>query len=379
MKPLFYAVAALFWMSLYTYMPYITPYSEELGADLRMIGLIVGSYGITQMLIRFPLGIFADRVQKYKIFIIIGLFLAALSGFLIFIFPNPIVMLIIRSLSGVTAATWVTFTILGSAYYKADETIKAVGYLNTANGLGRTIALFAGTIFAGLLGFSYAFLLGGIVAFLAFLLSFGIVEKKPSVKPPKTIELLQIVKRPMLLYASVMAILSQYITFATTFGFVPLVAVQMGADNFQLGALVMVATLPNLLISPLMWRISKKLGARTTIAICFILATVGVIIVPFSTALWQLFMAQLLGTAGTAGLMTLLMGLAIQDIPSHTKATAMGFFQAVYGIGMFLGPFIMGQIAHNFGILQAFISTSLIGTLGLLLIPLFNLAKPSKP
>ncbi|MDR0272568.1 MAG: MFS transporter, partial [Clostridiales bacterium] len=56
---LFYIVTSFFWFSLYTYVPYVSPYAENLGANHRLIGLIGGAYGFTQMAIRFPLGIFS--------------------------------------------------------------------------------------------------------------------------------------------------------------------------------------------------------------------------------------------------------------------------------------------------------------------------------
>ena len=41
----------------------LTPCSE-IGATLTQAGLIVGSYGFTQMILRFPLGVYADHIVK---------------------------------------------------------------------------------------------------------------------------------------------------------------------------------------------------------------------------------------------------------------------------------------------------------------------------
>ena len=61
---------------------------------------------------------------------------------------------------------------------------------------------------------------------------------------------------------------------------------------------------------------------------------------------------------------TLLLGLCIGDIAPEKRATAMGFFQAVYGLGMFLGPFVTGHISHGFGLMTAFVFTGLVGLAG---------------
>jgi len=64
---------------------------------------------------------------------------------------------------------------------------------------------------------------------------------------------------------------------------------------------------------------------------------------------------------------TLLMGLSISDIPPQGRATAMGFFQATYGLGMFIGPFVTGWIGHSFGLGTAFGVTSGVGVVGMVL------------
>lgn len=51
---LFIFVTAFYWLSIYAYIPTFSPYIESLGASHKMIGLILGSYGFTQMLIRIP-------------------------------------------------------------------------------------------------------------------------------------------------------------------------------------------------------------------------------------------------------------------------------------------------------------------------------------
>ena len=48
----FCAATALFWFAMYTYVPILTPYVEHLGGSLSMAGMVVGAYGLTQMLVR---------------------------------------------------------------------------------------------------------------------------------------------------------------------------------------------------------------------------------------------------------------------------------------------------------------------------------------
>ena len=68
-----FAATFLMWFSIYTYQSNFTPYMDSLAFSPSMIGLVIGSYGFTQMIFRIPLGILSDRLGTRKLFIIIGL------------------------------------------------------------------------------------------------------------------------------------------------------------------------------------------------------------------------------------------------------------------------------------------------------------------
>jgi len=372
---LFYIVVAFFWFSLYAYVPYITPYAEYLGSSMRLMGLIAGAYGFTQMIIRFPLGIFSDKLRRRKIFVQLGIGFAALSGFIAFFFPSPFTLLLMRATGGVAASAWVTFTVLGASYYKQDESTKVMGHMSAANAFGRMVALLTGGLIAQLLGVPHAFLLGGIAGVVGLVLSFGIKEKRPEENktPPNLAGLLDVARNKQLLFSSILGILAMYISFATTFGFTPLAAAQMEASQLQLGMLGVLSTAPAIFISPLAGTIMpKKLGASATLVIGFVIAGVGSALVAVSNTLFLLFTVQIAASIGGAIVGTLLLGLCVKDISVEKRATAMGFFQAVYGLGMFLGPFVTGIISDGLGLMTAFVFTGAIGLVGAVLSVVFG-------
>ena len=64
------AAIFLFWFSMYTYPSFLSGYVQNvLGAGSVLVGMIVGSYGFVQMLLRIPLGICSDRVKKRRVFV----------------------------------------------------------------------------------------------------------------------------------------------------------------------------------------------------------------------------------------------------------------------------------------------------------------------
>jgi len=192
--PLFCVVTSLYWFSMYTYVPNLSTYAESIGASHKMVGLILGSYGFTQMLLRIPLGIFSDRINKRKIFILLGILISLLSALGMGLLKNPIFLLIFRGLTGVAAATWVAFTVLFSSYFPENETPKAIGYINSFNSLGQMVAMLLGGIVAQQLGSQAPFFLALVGGILAFILSLGIVEQKVDKEPIQISTLLAVGK-----------------------------------------------------------------------------------------------------------------------------------------------------------------------------------------
>ena len=69
-----------FWLAQYVYTPFQTPYLTTLGLSSRFIGIIIGAYGISQMLLRIPVGVMADLGGTHKRQILIGCFFVDTQG-----------------------------------------------------------------------------------------------------------------------------------------------------------------------------------------------------------------------------------------------------------------------------------------------------------
>jgi len=367
-KPLilFGIFISLFWFSLYSYVPTLSTYSEALGASGKMIGLILGSYGFTQMVLRIPLGIYSDTVNKRKIFIIIGTAFALISSLGMGLFASPLSLLIFRSLSGAAAATWVSHTVLFSGYFSGFDAPKAIGYANAYNNLGQVLAMVLGGLAAQHFGPQSPFMVAAAGALAAILLSLRIEEKKDIDRKPLRIpELLLIARDGNLLLVSGLAILAQVLAFGTVYGFTPVAAEAIGATPSELGMLTTLATLPGIFASALSGSFfTKHFGERKTILWGFIIAALSSGVIPFIKSMELLYLSQFIGGFGRGMVFPLLMGLSIKAVDDSRRATAMGFFQAIYGLGMFLGPVLVGFLKDTAGLDWGFWAIGIIGLIG---------------
>lgn len=363
--PLFCAVTMLFWMSMYTCVPILTPYTEHLGASHGMAGLIVGMYGLSQMLLRIPVGVMSDRLHKRKLFIVFGLVFSVLAGVGILISRELTWILLLRALAGAAAATWVDFTILFASYYRKEETTQAIGTISLFNSLGVMIGILAGGALADAYGWEAAFLLGAAIGAIGAVLALFIVEKFDDGGQPITLEgVTEVATDRVLMTVSFLAIILQLLTFATVFGFTPVYAQTLGATKLDMGMLTFFSTLPLAIAS---WFgggiLSRKIGERNVIVLGFVLSGIFTVVIPFIHSFWLLVATQALAGIGRGFTTPVLMALSIKHMSGGRRATAMGFYQAIYGFGMFAGPYLMGILGDALTLRQGFLIVGVLGCL----------------
>ncbi|MBP3372754.1 MAG: MFS transporter [Clostridia bacterium] len=350
--PLFLVLVALFWFSLYSYQSIFRMYIADFSST-QMAGTIIASYGFVQMCLRIPIGILSDKIKSRKLFVTIGLVASGVSALGLVLFPNPTCALIFRGLAGLTAATWVPFSILYSSYYDKAAATKAIGIANSFNFGGQMVATLLGGFLPDWTG-SYAgsFYLAVAVAAAGVVISFFIKDQEKESfpeKPVKIVELLRVAKDPMLLIASTLAILTQFCSFATVYGFTPdFATANAAATSSQLGIMTTLVTLPAIFAAPMSSNIAKKLGGfDRSMLIVFIVSAAYTCLVPFIHNIYLFYIAQFIFGFVRGCATSMMMGVAILNIDPSKRATAMGFFQAIYGIGMTLGPQVVGWFGKS--------------------------------
>jgi MFS family permease len=95
----------------------------------------------------------------------------------------------------------------------------------------------------------------------------------------------------------------------------------------------------------------------------FALMGIFTLTIPFTHTLWLLMLTQALENFGAGLAFPVLMALSIKYMPPQKRATAMGFYQAIYGLGMFIGPVLMGIIADWLELAQGFLVLGVLGCL----------------
>ena len=357
----------LYWFSIYSYVAILPAYAKHLGASYQMIGVILGSYGLTQVLLRLPLGILSDRLGRRKIFLVAGTILALVSSLGMWLFRDVNSLLFFRLLSGFAATGWVLQTVLFTKCYPPEEGSRVMGIVTAVVNFGEMSAMIAGGLVAQYYGQEQVFLLAALVAVLALISNGAIKEKhtKEKRKPVKAGEIIGMVSDRSLALAALLGLLVQLISFGTVFGFAPLVAKNLGASYAEIGLLPTIYLLPGIVASLLSATFFLRFfSERLLVTAGFLIMAAGCFSIPFVPDITTLFITQAIAGFARGMVFPILMSLGIRDVAGNRQATAMGFFQTIYGMGMFLGPLIVGVISDWAGMLWGFMFAGASGMLG---------------
>lgn len=345
----------LFWTSLYVFVPILPVYAEALGASLSMVGVVVASYAIAQVVLRIPVGVWADILGRRKPFVVAG-FLAAAAGTLVLgLAPTPWPLFWGRTVTGVAAASWVAFTVLFAGYFPRRQTVQAMGIVAAINGAAQVLASLLGGFTAQVWGWQTTFFLGAGLAVAALpLLLFSPESPVVRSRPYSYRGFIRMPSLSLLLLVSLICILGQFIVHGTALGFVPVYGDRIGASRSDLGLVITVMFAASSVGSLAVVYLIGRLGYSTTLVVAFLAMAVGSAVVPLVRNVPLLGLTQVLVGAGRGVFFPVLMAVSIQAVPSSQRATAMGVFQALYAVGMLLGPLLLGFLADGLGLDSVF-------------------------
>lgn len=354
---IFIAVTLIYWSTLYVYVPILSPYLESRGFAYSIVGIVLGSYGFMQIVIRFPLGLWSDRLRVRRPFLALGMLTGALSCFLFSIDASWQLSIVARAVSGVSASCWVAFTVLYASYFRQEEASRSMGNISLMTVGGQLGGMAISGWLADRWGWVATFQVGIVIGAIGFLLSLFIREPKGGVTrtPIRTTDLASVVRLPLLRKVSILSILAHSVLFITMFGFTPSQAIVLGANRADLTFIVFAFMVPHAIASFASGRwLAPKFGEWRIIVVGFFLSAACTWLINLVPSLGWLAVTQAFNGLAQGLHMPLLLALAIRDVEQDKRATAMGFYQAIYAFGMFAGPFIAGWLIEAFGLGSGF-------------------------
>lgn len=366
----------LLWFSNYIYVPFLSTYAASVGASLPMVGLIIGSYGLIQMLLRIPIGVLSDTIKNRRLFLFLAMISSLISGTGFFFLSSPVLLLLFRALAGLAVSNWAiyitTFSVLGDS----QRNSKAIGTVNSLSAIGNISAFILGGFVAQYINVKSTFLVSILSSSLGLILLLFVeetYEQKEDKKKNLIHDFIIVFKDSKLLFYSGIAILFQIISSSSLIAFVPTLFSEAGASELQKSLGTTLASIPGIFAGPLaVGLFSKKMGSNLTNILSFIILSVPMFFFAYVQDITILLALQFIAGFGKGMLMALLMSRSTSHLPDEARSTALSIYQAIYSIGMFIGPAMTGAISSMFSLQVAFVCLGLIGIVAIIALLIYN-------
>ncbi|CCG57462.1 putative transporter [Brachyspira pilosicoli WesB] len=350
-----FIIMILYWFSLYTYIPFQVPYLYALNVTPSIVGIILGLYGASQMILRFPFGIISDYFGKYKIFIVLGSLLSAVSCIIKIVYPSANGFLIGNILTGVAASTWLMYMVLYYSYFDRSKEHMAASKCLVANVIGMFLGFLFATIFYQKFGMNLMLIAAAFAAFAATILALFLKEEKRE-KKNNIKDLILVIKNRRLLFFSVLSIIEQGIHMAASVSFTLNRIKELGGASYLVG----IASLLNMFFAIVSAYIAStsfasKRGSKFYVPFSFVLLGLYCVAVILTKNIFVIVASQILSGLSIGMLASYLTSEALIEIDRDKKSSAMGFYQTAYSIGIFIYPIITGKIVEMYSIEIAYI------------------------
>jgi multidrug resistance protein len=119
---------------------------------------------------------------------------------------------------------------------------------------------------------------------------------------------------------------------------------RLGASPTTLGFVVSSFSLAQFLFSPLLGRLSDRIGRRPVILLSLFGTAVGSVLTGAATSVWMLFLGRLVDGASGASV-SVAQGAVTDVAPPSERPRLLGLLGAAFGVGFVLGPALGGLAA----------------------------------
>jgi MFS family permease len=343
--------------------PVLPLFSQALGADNGIIGLIAAVSPLAGILFSFPVGVLSDHLGRRKLLILSGaVFLTA--PLLYLLVTIPLFLVPVRFFHGLATAILgpvISAVIIDRFPGRKGEML---GSYSSATLIGRTAAPLAGGLILsslvlspGLIRYEVVYLVAAAAAVPVFLLTVlyrDDREAKRPVKPGVFKEALRGFLSDRRVGATALADLATYFCFGIFETFFPLFLAGNGIGPYMTGLLFAFQVLVIAVTKPFSGRVADRVDKRVLVIAGLLLTSVSLSLVPLFHGLSWYFSTSA-GIGLGMSLATVATAAYIADLAGKGETgAAMGGLSSVMDIGHSAGPLVAGFITAAAGYTAGF-------------------------
>jgi MFS family permease len=371
-----FPIAALFsfrMLGLFMLIPVFTVYAKDLsGANATLIGIALGSYGLSQGLLQMPFGLLSDKVGRKPV-ITAGLILFALGSLLGALTTSIYGMIIARILQGTGAIGSVLIALLADLT-PDDQRTKSMAVIGSTIGLSFSLAMVISPAITHHFGLSSIFYFTAALALAGLFLLHAVIptpKNEPfhldsEVRPAL---LREVLGNSHLLRLNI-GIFCQHVILTATFYAIPMILQQHMEQgqlthqwHFYLPLMLFsfIGMIPFILIS------EKKKKLKGVFLSSIVVTLLSQLFLAYSSDNWiELCGLMFLYFVAFNILEATLPSLVSKQSNANSKGTAMGIYSSSQFLGIFIGGSLAGILFQLTNIKSIFLLNTLFAVIWLI-------------
>ena len=353
------SIFALRMFGLFLLLPVLAIHASGLGdATPFLIGLSLGVYGLTQAIFQIPFGILSDRMGRKKV-IAFGLLIFALGSIVAGLASSIEWVIIGRAIQGGGAVSAAVLALTADLTREQQRT-KAMAIIGVSIGMVFMISVTVSAPLSGFIGIRGLFWLTAVLALAAIAVLYLIVPT-PVTMPlhrdvlPVTGQLKQVMQNPNLLRLD-FGIFVLHLILTALFVVLPMQLVDIGgldiSAHWKVYLPVLIVSV--LIMSPIVRASAQQHRVTAIFRIGISVLSAALILMAVATSgghpsFYWLLVALCLFFVGFNMLEALLPSLVSRVAPAASKGTAIGIYNGLQFLGIFVGGVLGGLVLGRYG------------------------------
>jgi len=350
--------------------PVLPLFTQALGADNTILGLIAACSPLAGILFSFPAGVLSDHFGRRRLLIIAGavFFIAPLLYLFI---NNPLWLIPVRFFHGTATAILGPVVSAVIAERFPENKGEMLGRYSSATLVGRTIAPLAGGIIIsffvfspGLLPFRMVYIVAALAAIPVCILT--LMYREDRSHPLKVLpfaefkeSFAQFFSNPRL-RGTACADMATYFAYGALETFLPLYLFSRGFGAYETGIIFAVQVLVIAATKPFFGRIADDIDKRIQIGAGLVITGCAVAVIPILPSFGMILLASSVFGMGIS-LSTVATSAYVADIAKKEQIGAsMGALSSIMDIGQTSGPLVTGIIITAAGYATGFLTSFLL-------------------
>lgn len=319
-------------------------YVYDIGAPAQIVGMTVGAFAISAILVRPFIGPAFDAFNK-KMILIISLLVIAVSTFLYSVATTVTAIFVIRLLHGAGLATSAALAqAMAADALPIQKMNSGISIFGLALAVSQAIGPIVGLTLLDFVGFQWAFRISALVIVGGLILACLIKEPGNHVRKPYQLKLDRMFSKGAVIPALMIALLS--IPFSCINAFIVIYGNLLGIGG--MGAYFAVYAGCLLATRPLFGSLSDKHGVQRTIPIGLCFFAISILALTFASDLPVFLLAAVMGACGYGAVIPLLQSLGFLCSPYDARGAASNTTFLGLDAGNLVGPTIGGMIVSLF-------------------------------